>query len=405
MTVHGRGFHNRRSKKPASAPATMPSGATGLWLMNNYQVQGGAGYVPNSASAQAVVPQQIIRQSRRIDANQNYNSYQAGISLEAHFAGSDKLPSYTDRFGNPEAIRITLSTAGTSGWLYQNPYSYSGAGTYTVCCDVRLVSGGGKFKIGSPFAANSGELTATSSWQRFAWTGAGAGSFGIGHDAIPSNTVLEINNFNVFTGSSDLGAETFGAHLKLAVMNNASGNKGYTYASGVITSGDTAGWIEFETEHQPSATTIFFYGTVIQPFVDAGLQGILSQPYNDGYMAGLNVSASGLGLAYGQDGTGGVGLVALVPIGGAAPITVWDNTNPHVYAVRWDGTTGSWWQDGVKLYSGTATPAYIPKITQLVFNRLTSHPCNFKHKAMAYYLRALSDAEMVAAGSYLVANA
>ena len=400
------GAHGRRGTA-ATSPGALATGAAGLWLMKNYANTNGIPIVQNSASAVAVFPQQIARQSRRIACGiWNYSTAGGGaISLEAQQAGTDHLPFYADRFGNTEAIRITLATSATSGFLVQQP-KYFSSNTYTMAIDVRLVSGSGKFNIGNVYENLSSELTATSSWQRFSFTFSNStGHFCIGHNGPIVGTVLEINNFNIFLGSTDLGVEAYGGHLKVGVMNeNGSAAGSPSYASGVLTSPVVAGIIEFETAHQPNATTIFFYGTVIQPFFEPILQGILSQPSGDGYMAGLNVIGGGIGLSYGPDG-GGSG-ASLLPIA-THPQTVWDNSNPHVYAIRWDGTTATWWVDGVVVYTGSPTvyPASIPTITQLMFNVLTSHPCNFAHKATAYYLRALSNSEMTAMSNYLVANA
>jgi len=308
---------------------------------------------------------------------------------------------YPDWQGKIEASRLTIPAGG--GAIYQILKSDPGSVTGTIACDVRLVSGAGKFKLGNPFGLMSGELTATSSWQRFSFTGNffGPPYCGIGHTAPSGETVLEINNLNVYLGSSDLGREVFGGHLRLGITKNSDS---YSYASGVVTATKAAGFIQFEESHQVDELTVFFYGTPIKPFDDPAIQGILSQPIGDGFTAGLNTPSGGLGLSYGPDG--GPSSYPLLPLGGAAPRTAWDTTNPKVYAVRWNGTTCTWWEDGIQISSGSPSPGgNVPTIRDLLWNCLTSHPARFAHKAMAYYVRALSDAEIIRATTFLAANA
>ncbi len=381
------------------------AGATGVWYMDDYQTTNSNPIIPNAASAVPVFPEQLVRQSHRIYQGQgtwNWYTNGSGLSVETAFVGEAHAPFYTDRFGNLEATRITITAASGNGWLYQTMGAiFPGDATYTVACDVRLVSGNGKFKIGNPFGNRSSELTATSSWQRFSFSSSNSqGIWGIGHNAPAGDTVLEINNFNAFAGGSDLGVEPLGGHLRLGTRY---GTYWWSYASGVLTATDAAGTIQFATSHQPTNTTVFFHGTVLQPFSDPGIQGMLSQLAGDGYTAGLNVTANGLGLSFGPDG--GVASYALLPLGGAHPLTVWDNTNPHVYAVRWNGTNCTWWVDGVQSRSGApGAMGNIPTIHDLLFNCLTSHPGSFKYKSMAYFLTALSDAEIASASAYLAAR-
>lgn len=389
--------------------AKMPSGALGLWYFKNYQTTNTNPIVPNSASTVPINPQQLLRQSRRIARHQGSWVWQssgvgAGADLEQTVtAGVPNGVFYPDWQGNNEAARLTIPIGG--GAIYQILKSSPGSGTATISCDVRLVSGTGKFKMGDPFGTMSPELTATSAWQRFSFTGniLGSYAFGIGYPLTVAATVLEINNLTVYAGSSDLGREVLGGHLRLG-MTAYTGS--YSYASGVLTATKAAGYIQFENSFQPNNLTVFFYGTPILPFQDPNIQGILSQPSGDGFTAGLNTTSGGLGLSYGPDGSSSS--YALLPLGGGAPRTAWNTTTPKVYCARWNGTTRvcTWWEDGVQINSGSPLlpGGNVPTINDMIFNCLTSHPAKFSYKSMAVYLRALTDAEIVKASVFLSAN-
>lgn len=393
-----------------SCAIEMPTGALGLWYFKNYQTTNNNPIIPNSASAVPIFPQQLLRQSRRIARHQGNWVWQssgvgAGAELETvSIAGVANPVFYPDWQGKIEAARLTIPAGG--GAIYQALRYAPGTGTATIACDVRLVSGTGKFKLGGPFGTMSSEMTATSTWQRFSFTGniLGEYAFGIGHTSPAGATVLEINNLNVYAGSVDLGREVFGGHLRLGVM--AFPNS-YSYAGGVITATKAAGFIQFENTHQPNDLTIFFYGTPIKPFDDPGIQGMLSQPSGDGFTAGLNTPSAGLGLSYGADGSSSS--YALLPLGAASPRTTWDTVTPKVYCVRWNGSTRvcTWWENGVLINSGSPIllGGNVPTINDLIFNCLTSHPAKFAYKAMAYYLRSLSDEEIQTATAFLAVNA
>ena len=397
----------------SQSSAGMPAGALGLWWMKDYQTTNSNPIVPNAVSSTPVNAPQLLRQSRRIARHQgdwvwNTAGVGAGATLETvAISGVDNPVFYADWQGEVEAARLTIPSGG--GAVYQRLRYSPGSGTATISVDVRLVSGTGKFKIGDPFGTMSSELTATSTWQRFSFTGniLGAYAFGIGYTSPPGATVLEINNLTVYAGSSDLGREVFGGHLRLGITKNADS---YSYASGVVSATKAAGYLQFEDTHQPNDLTVFFYGTVVYPFTSPSeplIQGMLSQPTGDGFTVGLNTPASGLGLSYGPDG--GPSSYALLPLGGAAPRTSWNTSTPIVYCVRWNGTTRvcTWWEDGVLISTGSplAPGGNVPTINDLLFNCLTSHPGKFNYKAMGYYLRALSDAEIQRASTFLTANA
>lgn len=393
----------------------LPYGALGVWLFKNFRTANNNPIVQNLASHESVHSKQLLRHSRRIARHQGNwvwqsagigTGAQANIQAVANAAGVQVPVYYMDKRGVREASRLTVVSTG--GALYQVPRfnlmtGMAGVKTATIAADVRLVSGTGKFKLGGWFMGASylsPEFTATGEWVRYSWTGniLDAYAFGIGHDAPTGDTTLDINNINVYAGSIDLGPEVFGGHLRMGLNTPNS----YSYANGEVTATLAAGLIQFETAHQPFETTILLYGTPITPWTDPLIQGILSQPSGDGYTFGLNTPSGGLGLSYGPDyGSASYPLITVT----SPPITAWNTTTPTLFAVRWNGTTCTWWENGVIVRTGTPVAGNTPTIDDLLFNCLTSHPAKFKYKAMAYYARALSNAEMKAAGDYLLANA
>jgi hypothetical protein len=379
----------------------VPADADFLYYMDRYQTTNSNPIVPNAASAVSTFSQQLTRQSRRIAVHQGgwcWTTAGAGVGMTVTthtIAGTVNTTFFTDSLGNTEATELNVTSANGAWALYQLLRVFAGSATYTIACDVLLVSGDGKFKLGNPFGTWSSEKTATSSWQRFTFTGVNAaGYFGIGHTAPTGDTVLRINNFNVYPGSVDLGAETFGGHLRLSISANTS----YTYSSGVVTSSGAIGFIQFETPKLPTNFTALWYGKPIKPYTDPNIQGILSQPTGDGFTLGMNTPAAGIGLAYGPDGSSSS--VALCPR--AATWTTMDTSRFRVYAARWDGTTCTFWIDGVQTFTGVPGSApNIPTLQDLLFNCLTSHPNNMSYKSLVGGFRAWSDAEIISATAAL----
>lgn len=182
-------------------PVNLPSGALGLWVMDQYAATPRP-HVPNIVGSPAV-PNNLLCMSRRASDFIQTNA----ITL-------------TEGLTGPDGVALATRMQVSSGQIWFSYISISGpAGTYTIAANFRSNTGADQdFKLG--VSAGALELkTTTPAWQRFSSTGtkaAGAQLMFVAsrpvETSIPAADIL-VDNINVYAGSSDLGAEAQVGHL------------------------------------------------------------------------------------------------------------------------------------------------------------------------------------------------
>lgn len=376
----------------------LPSGAIGVWYMDQFLSRSNrVGVVRNAASA---VPayQTMLPVSRRLYANVwGMWAKTGGVSTVSDndalaFDGTNTASTFTVTGGASWGVYASLLGTGPS------------AGTYTIGCNVRLVSGDGRFKIGQPFGSQwSSEFTATSSWQRFSftfsWNGVPFPGFGIGtNNASVGTGVFEISSIEMFPGSSDLGPESFGdAHM----CTYSSSTSNVTFSNGLVSFQDAVGfgYIDFLNQYSTSTVTAVAVTKPLSGFNPRAnpYHTWLSGFEDDSLFIGNDVpNKPGIGL--GPAGAGGNtfgGEVQLMPYFfecEGAPLAA--------FAHRWDGVAVESWVNGAKVltkpFSFPDNPGY-SRLYAATLAHTGSHPNFNAYSSIALWSRALSDNEVLTA--------
>jgi hypothetical protein len=194
----------------AGSLLAMPSGAIGIWYMDQYQSSPRKA-VPNSLSVQPV-SQNILTAPERFFSNNNTPQYWSASGDTV----TDRAATCSD--GTTSAA---TSVASANTWSLLSTSVTLPAGTFTVAADVKRNTGSDQTFTLYNNGTKSTNQTATSSWQRFAFShasGSGAAQFGLSNDGSTSAN-LQVCDIQVFAGASDLGAETLSGHLYLGTGN------------------------------------------------------------------------------------------------------------------------------------------------------------------------------------------
>jgi hypothetical protein len=206
----------------------VPYGAAGLWAIDQYSATPSP-HIANSMSTK-LVSQAVNRFPRR--------SFSSDQFFRSNVVAVDS--NLADPFSGTEASVIT----GTGNWkiLPNSPAGLLPAGTYTAAAWVKSNTGGNQFFAFTKDSAatRSAVKTATLAWQRFTYTFAlaaptGEANVGVVSSDGATNGDLQVIDFEIFPGSSDLGLG----------VNNAAGHayfgdtayQAQTYAAGVKTAG------------------------------------------------------------------------------------------------------------------------------------------------------------------------
>jgi hypothetical protein len=352
------------------------SDAIGLWYVDQYQAS-----PPRIANARATTTPStsLFAAPRNLFANTEW------------WIGSSTTIA-DNAAAAPDGTTSASSVVGTGNWILHPALTHTlPAGTYTLAANVKRNTGSDQqfaFYRGGSAVRSSAQL-ATSAWQRFNWTftiGSPSTMNSVGLGSIDGSTAgnIQICDFEMYSGSSDLGPQTFAKHLYL-------GGSGFdtrpSYASGVLDlSSNGYGLIQFGASKTLSTFTV--QALVSKTAAGSLYQSILSkvQSYQN-FSAMTEFTAapySYVSTANAAQPTQGSGLwVAL-------------NKGYHVVTLRYDGTTSDWWLDDVRFLAKAQVLAAVT-LTDLFFNITTSTGLYGGDKyagAVALWDRALTDAEV-----------
>lgn len=227
-----------------------PSGAIGLWHAETATTTtGGVPYVPNLMSV-TPASDSYIYASRRL-FNDFIHWAAAGTITDNAVTGPDGLMEAS-----------TIVTSGSWEIFTRNPATNGSgignvpSGTYTLAVSLKSNSGSQTdlqfYNGNSGFVGSSFNIT--SSWARYTYTFTWAGGnlvVGIGNASAGNN--IQICDFEMFAGSSDLGPVAKAGHMYLGSGPGA-------YIPGY---GSNTGYLDFATN--PSIALTQFYNSVANP--------------------------------------------------------------------------------------------------------------------------------------------
>lgn len=358
----------------ASAAASLPAGAIGVWYADQYSATPGP-HIPNVAGT-PVASSGMLPMTRR--------AWQAPFFS---MASGTLTGGQTAADATTNAVRAQGNAA--ANWYFSALTVDFPNGTYTMAFDVKSNTGVAQsFKMAffGAQTAVSKTLASGTAWERHTNTFTFSGGNGAGTIPIfcwtPDNIVAGdfiVDNVDVFAGSSDLGAQPFTGNIRQ-----------FKYAG--ITPSITGGAIGAQT-----STCLQF--PTLQTLGDYTIIGVASQTvalasqlfrlsngsgvYSEGALNRAPGGPSGSGVDYGQSST----LYQML------------NTGWHVVGHRRSGTACDMWLDTQQLGVQTGLS------TSVLLDDLWRPNSGHKLAALGIWPRALSDVEYLQAVALLTARA
>jgi len=384
VIVTGAGGSTTSDSVTLTVAYSLPTGAIGAWYADNYSALPRR-VVPNSASGTAVSAN-LFSAPRRQFSNSIY--WTTGGTVTRSDAAATA----------PDATNDATTATCSGNWLLRQVGGGSlPAGTYTVAINAKRNTGTDQvFSFSSNnTATRSAAQTATISWQRFAHTFTLASTTAATQISICSTdgstgADLQICDFELYAGSSDLGPGVPAGHMYLganhystepAVAANeiALDNQGYGQVQLSAASTVGAGGVTYIALIKKTATASAYHatlskmGSLWQQFTMTTEVSLAPSPYIS-TQASLNFA----------------GLNNLSTLG------------YHAITFRYNGSTREMWIDDVKLHSlaGSVSSVSIQDFHVGIVNA-TSLYAGEKLYAAALWATALSDADVLIAKSVL----
>lgn len=371
------------------------------WKFKDYQaINTNGGVVANSLAATQPNLSLFALPRRQYALGQLW-----GKSGGCSFADDDK----TAWDGTASASTITI--AGGSAWfVYGGLTASPPTGTFTVAVWARLASGVGTFKLGRPFAGVwSGNFTPTSSWQRFSaqvtYNNGDFAGFGIGTDNTgPSAGVIEFSDLDLWSGSTDFGAEALAGHMHIYAGTPAH----LSFAGGLLKISDIGGGvIQFPSRHTTDAFTVIAIEQMQTGFNDLSnaYKVTLSGFEDDSLFIGPDIPLAP-GVAMGPVGLGSNNILSeaqLLPY-----LADCEGQGLSVKTYVWTGNQTDCWINGVKITSQAGPSSFNPGYDRLYFNiaaHWNSHPGYSKTQRLILWDKALTDAQLLAQVAQVTADA
>lgn len=370
------------------AQGGLPSGAWGVWYADQY-VSSARKYIPNAVGA-TTAPVSKWGATRRSFSDQ-------------FFWNNSNSVTVTDDAGTaPDSTNEASSVVGTgSSWYIGRTIGSVPSGTYTVAVYVKwLGSSGQAFQIVTP--GSSPTFTATSSWQRCAVTFAySGGSLQIVLESTGTSSSLLICDFELFTGSSDLGPEA--SPCGLMTVGKSAWDSTSSASGGIL---DLTASSSFAHIQMPSSVSLGAFTVVSlaqKTGSSTGFVGVLNKP-------NLAFNTFGAQLEFGIGGQTEPGL-------GYSGSTTWTpetytnywkflGTGWHTFTHQYDGAQLSFNLDGGQMLYVTGTRS-APSVRDFMVGTIwnADYGQGWKFAAIAIYQRALSRSEIKQAEAALLAHA
>jgi len=375
----------------------LPTGAVGAWYADQYSANPRR-YIPNALSSSAV-SQNLFPAPRRLFANTIYYASTALTITDDAAAGPD---------GTSGEASTIVATA--NNWLLRGATGLASipAGTYTLAVWAKRNTGTDqKFCFSKDnTATRSSVKTATAAWQRFTYTFTLASTtannvISICNDGSTAAN-LQICDFELFSGSSDLGGVT-GTN---PVGHCYLGSNHYATQPAVASNEldlSNQGFGQIQLPSNLNLSDGFTYVTLLKKVAaGAGYSATLSKAQSYlGFTMSTEVSKAVTNFINGQKYYNGENLA-----GAAAGLWELLNQGYHVHTVRYDGTNTDWWLDDVLLHrrAGSISTTTFRDFHLGIVNA-TSLYAGEKVYSMALWPRALSNAEVLTAASFMQSKA
>lgn len=375
---------------PIAAAPTVFDDAIGVWYADEYQ-SSPRPQILNTNSAVAASAN-LLTASRRLFDGGTYDAFWLGSSTTV----------VDDAVTAPDGSTEASTLVGVGNWLHHPRDTHSlPDGTYTMACNVKRNTGSNQQFCFSKdnTATRSAVKTATSAWQRFSYTFTYdmADTRRLDYFSLCSidgatDANLQICDFEIYAGSSDLGPTSLAGHL---LLGTSAADTRPTYASGALDLSSTGvGLIQF-----PEATTISSTGitaiAIVSKVASETYGAFLSKVQNYQHFSGISTIA---------DKPADFKASFHNPVAG-----LWDLQSLgdyHGITHRYDGTNRDLWIDDVRLFRKASTVSdfsirdfYVGVVASIAL------PSGLKIAGMALWDRALSDAEVREAYATLAARA
>jgi lysophospholipase L1-like esterase len=368
--------------------AALPSGASGIWYASDYVAS----------------PRKTIPNSLSPSADPNLLSFPRSSFLNTNVWGLNQATLTDNNAVAPDGSTEASTFAGAASQQWYLKWSGTGlptTGTFTVALSVKAVSGTANFKLGD-LNTTLTPRTATTSWQRFSatFTAIGAVPFlcFISSDSINAGT-FAICDFQVFAGSSDLNINALTA--KPVATANAELVVGYSNASSATVSSGAfqhggLGCIQFPAAFTPSTFTLVYLAKRSGVIASTGFSSLLSCADGDGnqygnFNFGYYFSKFGATLNSLLVDAAGVTTLAAQQ---SEDLFTQSGSGTYVAAHRYDGSTAASFINGTKVLNNSVTKSAVSVRSFMVGGLFTGLEGDHDIYAMAYYPRALTDAEI-----------
>jgi lysophospholipase L1-like esterase len=327
----------------------------------------------------APAPTNLLNGTKRLFNNANY----FGKNLVTIVDG------VADR--NAALNASTITSSGT-GWYLIRTITSLTAGTYTIAIHATRNTGTDQpFKFYAP--GSPGDLSATSSWQRFSYSFSHpGGTMQIGLNSTGANTDLIVSDFELFEGSSDLGPEAeVAGHM---FLDKSKGDYLHTRSGNVLSLATTAshGFIQFPSDISTDQLTVV--ALVRKVSASSGYVNSISKVQSENAFSSRLELAGKPGLTVGNEWQ---------------PIVVqksagWDLTNRGwvTFAHRVNGDNRSIFFDQGKVDDSTNAPTDTTLRDLFVSIMVGVNGGGYEWGGLAMWDRALSDSEILAAQQALL---
>lgn len=351
---------------------SMPSGALGIWYMDQYSSTEKA--TPNVLDAGAK-SSNLFRASRRLFNNIEFWGKVSTTVVDASSTA-------------PDASSDASTLSGTGNW-YIGPSNNGtlAAGTYTIACNAKRNAGSDQVFAfsGNNTGTRSSVKTATSSWQRFSYTFTEGAPFTINRCKLCSSdgatdASLIICDLELYAGSSDLGPWPLTSHI---YWGGSYADTKPSYSAGEMDLGTSGGWgvMQFTSDQAMSAITVI--GVVAKNASGSSYHGMLSkvQTYTDFTAYAELTKRPEFDFSTTSAKSQAAGLWEM------------QSQGYHVLTLRQTGTATDIFLNESKVLTEAGTPSSVT-LRDLYVGSVNGITGKHKFSALALYGRSLSDAEV-----------
>jgi len=376
----------RRSGQPGGASPQIPSGAIGVWYADQY-VASPRKHIPNEITKATVTPSaNLLSAPRRLFNN-------SVLWSKASVTCADDAATAPD--GSSEAS----TCSGTGNWLLKSMFTNSvPAGTYTVAINAKRNTGADQSFCFSKdnTSTRSSVMVATSAWQRFSYTFTLASPVAanlIVLCSIDGSTAanLQICDFELYSGSSDLGPQTYGGHLYLGETHYDT----KPTATGGELNLSTGGWGLIQW-----ASTLTVGSMTAIALVSKVAAGSIYQAY----LSKVSAYAS-FSMMTDESNTSPTSYITSYVTHDSAGLWRLLNKGYHAISHRYNGVSRDMGLDDMPTFFSVAGTVATFTLRDMFSGLVTSLSSGLKVHAIALYDYALTDAELKTAYAALAARA